>query len=208
MSQGVFRPFGLVGPNLSFLFGRREKTPTPKTRFSIWTLLRTPGRFTTRPFPVHFTTKMSVVRPFSALSKTGRILSKAKILGVRVFSPLSICPFQDLPDSLRRIRTSTIFWWIFLIVPSSLLVGLSNGPTRNIPKRVRYTIRTSPQNIRTPQFEKLHGLPSLKRSLLLHSPLPVHRATLLRMGFTSVSEERQRRKAEKKEQINQHNFAK
>ena len=27
--------------------GRREKTPTPKTRFSIWTLLRTPGRFTT-----------------------------------------------------------------------------------------------------------------------------------------------------------------
>ena len=26
-------------------FGRREKTPTPKTRFSIWTLLRTPGCF-------------------------------------------------------------------------------------------------------------------------------------------------------------------
>ena len=50
-------------------FGRREKTPTPKTRFSIWTLLRTPGRFTTRPLPVHFTTKMSVVRPFSVLSK-------------------------------------------------------------------------------------------------------------------------------------------
>ena len=49
--------------------GRREKTPTPKTRFSIWTLLRTAGRFTTRPFPVHFTTKMSVVRPFSVLSK-------------------------------------------------------------------------------------------------------------------------------------------
>ena len=50
-------------------FGRREKTPTPKTRFSSWTLLRTPGRFTTRPLPVHFTTKMSVVRPFSVLSK-------------------------------------------------------------------------------------------------------------------------------------------
>ena len=48
---------------------RREKTPTPKTRFSIWTLLRTPGRFTTRPLPVHFTTKMSVVRSFSVLSK-------------------------------------------------------------------------------------------------------------------------------------------
>ena len=45
--------------------GRREKTPTPK----IWTLLRTPSRFTTRPLPVHFTTKMSVVRPFSVLSK-------------------------------------------------------------------------------------------------------------------------------------------
>ena len=50
-------------------FGRREKTPTPKTRFSIWTLLRAPGRFTTRPLPVHFITKMSVVRPFSVLSK-------------------------------------------------------------------------------------------------------------------------------------------
>ena len=49
--------------------GRREKTPTPKTRFSIWTLLRTPGRFTTRPLPVYFTTKMSVVKPFSVLSK-------------------------------------------------------------------------------------------------------------------------------------------
>ena len=49
--------------------GRREKTPIPKTRFSIWTLLRTSGRFTTRPLPVHFTTKMSVVRPFSVLSK-------------------------------------------------------------------------------------------------------------------------------------------
>ena len=48
--------------------GRREKTPTPKTRFSIWTLLRTPGRFTTRPLPVYFTTKMPVVRPFSVLS--------------------------------------------------------------------------------------------------------------------------------------------
>ena len=52
-----------------FLIGRREKTPTPKTRFSIWTLLRTPGRFATRPLPVYFTTKMSVVRPFSVLSK-------------------------------------------------------------------------------------------------------------------------------------------
>ena len=51
------------------IVGRREKTPTPKTRFSIWTLLRTPGRFTTRPLPVHFATKMSVVRPFSVLSK-------------------------------------------------------------------------------------------------------------------------------------------
>ena len=49
--------------------GRREKTPTPEIRFSIWTLLRTPGRFTTRPLPVHFTTKMSVVRSFSVLSK-------------------------------------------------------------------------------------------------------------------------------------------
>ena len=49
--------------------GRREKTPTPKTRFSSWTLLRTPGRFTTRPLTVYFTTKMSVVRPIWVLSK-------------------------------------------------------------------------------------------------------------------------------------------
>ena len=52
------------------LIGRRVKTPTPKTRFSTWTLLRTPGRCTTRPLPVHFTTKMSVVRPFSVLRLT------------------------------------------------------------------------------------------------------------------------------------------
>ena len=57
---------GNAGPKR---FGRREKTPTPKTGFSIWTLLRTPGRFTTRPLPVHFNTKMSVVRPFSVRSK-------------------------------------------------------------------------------------------------------------------------------------------
>ena len=48
---------------------KKGKDPHPKTRFSIWTLLRTPGRFTTRPLPVYFTTKMSVVRPFSVLSK-------------------------------------------------------------------------------------------------------------------------------------------
>ena len=34
-----------------------------------FSLLRKPGRFTTRPLPVHFTTRMSVVRPFSVLSK-------------------------------------------------------------------------------------------------------------------------------------------
>ena len=46
-----------------------EKTPTPETRVSIWTLLRTPGRFTTRPLPVYLNTTISVVRPFSVLSK-------------------------------------------------------------------------------------------------------------------------------------------
>ena len=84
----------------SIIIGRSEETPTPKTRFSIWTLLRTPGRFTTRPLPVYFTTKMSVVRPFSVLVrtksafiKTGRFLSKAEILGVGVFFP----PFKIIP---------------------------------------------------------------------------------------------------------------
>ena len=69
--------------------GRREKTPTPETRVSTWTLLRTPGRFTTRPLPVHFTTNMFVVRPFSVLrkdeigphSKTDRFLTKAESWG-------------------------------------------------------------------------------------------------------------------------------
>ena len=73
--------------------GRREKTPTPKTRFSIWTLplLRSPGRSTARPLPVYFTTKMSVVRPVSVLSKdelalgkTGRFLSKAENFWARL----------------------------------------------------------------------------------------------------------------------------
>ena len=66
-------PEGVLGnrgaPRGAPKVGRREKTPTPKTRFSIWTLLRAPGRFTTRPLPVHFATKKSVVRLFSVLSK-------------------------------------------------------------------------------------------------------------------------------------------
>ena len=77
-------------------YWKKGKDPTPKTRFNLCTLLSTPGLFTTRPLPVHFTTKMSVVRPFSVLSKdkiglskTGRFLSKAEILGVGIFSPLS-----------------------------------------------------------------------------------------------------------------------
>ena len=49
---------------------KKGKDPHPQDKTQhIWTLLRTPGRFTTRPLPVHFTTKMSVVRPFSVLSK-------------------------------------------------------------------------------------------------------------------------------------------
>ena len=67
-SIAILWPVNAILDKMYFL-GRRERTPTPKTRFSIWTLLRTPGRFTTRPLPVYFTTKMSVVRPFSVLSK-------------------------------------------------------------------------------------------------------------------------------------------
>ena len=71
--------------------GRREKTPTPKTRFSIWTLLRTPGRFTTRPLRVHFTTKTSVVRPFSVLNwplvKQAVFLARLKSWGWGSFPP-------------------------------------------------------------------------------------------------------------------------
>ena len=54
-----------AGTGTKIYFCREGKrTPTPK--ISIWT---TPGRFTTRPLPVDFATKMSVVRPFSVLSK-------------------------------------------------------------------------------------------------------------------------------------------
>ena len=64
-----------------------EKTPAPKTRVSIWTLLRTPGRFTTRPLPVYFTTRMSVVRPFSVLSKDRKCpLVKRAVFLVRLKS--------------------------------------------------------------------------------------------------------------------------
>ena len=56
-------------PIIQGICWKKGKTPTPKTRVSIWTLPRTPGRFTTRPLPVYSTTKMSVVRPFSVLSK-------------------------------------------------------------------------------------------------------------------------------------------
>ena len=54
-----------VIPLSHFVLEEGKKIPTPKTRFSIWTLLRTPGRTPTCVF-YH---KMSVVRPFSVLSK-------------------------------------------------------------------------------------------------------------------------------------------
>ena len=48
----------------------KDPHPQDKSQYlRFWTLLRTPGRFTTRPFPVYFTTKLSVVRPFAVLSK-------------------------------------------------------------------------------------------------------------------------------------------
>ena len=48
---------------------KKGKDPHPQDKSQHLDILRTPGRFTTRPLPVHFTTKMSVVRPFSVLSK-------------------------------------------------------------------------------------------------------------------------------------------
>ena len=65
---------------------------------------------------MYSTTKISVVRPFQslvrtklALSKKGRFLSKAEILGVGVSSPLSILKpshevGRDRPDFLGQIR--------------------------------------------------------------------------------------------------------
>ena len=96
----------------------REKTPTPKTRVSIRIVLRTPGRFTTRPLPAYFTTKMSVVRPFLVLSKdeigphskTGRFLSKAEILGVGVVSPLPISVLVRKGPLGRRVFSGVGRW--------------------------------------------------------------------------------------------------
>ena len=53
------------------IYWKKGEDPHPQDKIQqIWTLLRTPGRFTTRPLPVYsFSTKMSVVRPFSVLSK-------------------------------------------------------------------------------------------------------------------------------------------
>ena len=47
---------------LPAFFGRREKTPTPKTRFSIWTLLRPPG-------PLYYKTLPCVVYHKNVRSK-------------------------------------------------------------------------------------------------------------------------------------------
>ena len=65
-SDFQFRPFLWVGGGVSF---GRGGLFYPQDKVSIWSLLRTPGRFTTRPLAVYFTTMMSVVRPFSVLSK-------------------------------------------------------------------------------------------------------------------------------------------
>ena len=48
---------------------KKGKDPHPQDKIQHLDLTKDPGRFTTRPLPIHFTTKMSVVRPFSVLSK-------------------------------------------------------------------------------------------------------------------------------------------
>ena len=45
---------------------KKGKDPHPQDKIQHLDFTKgPPGRFTTRPLPVHFTTKMSVVRPFS-----------------------------------------------------------------------------------------------------------------------------------------------
>ena len=94
------------------LFGRREKTPTPKTEFNLSTLLSTPGRFTTRPLPVHFTTKLSVVSRFPSLVRTKLALVKRAVFLVRLkswgwgsFPPFQIVSFKL---DIKRHNTSWI----------------------------------------------------------------------------------------------------
>ena len=63
----------------TFTFGRGEKAPTPTLSASVRkqldllranpVLLRAPGGFTTRHFPVYFTTKWPFIRPIEVLSK-------------------------------------------------------------------------------------------------------------------------------------------
>ena len=49
---------------------KKGKDPHPQDKIQhLLTLLRTPGRFTTRPLRVYFTTKMSVARPLPVFSK-------------------------------------------------------------------------------------------------------------------------------------------
>ena len=47
----------------------KKGDPHPQDNIQHLNFTRTPSRFTTRPLPVYFTTKMSVVRPFSVFSK-------------------------------------------------------------------------------------------------------------------------------------------
>ena len=71
--------------------GKKGKDPHPQDKSKHLDLTKDPRLlYYKTPPPVHFTTKKSVVRPFSvslvrtksAFSKTGRFLSKAEVLGV------------------------------------------------------------------------------------------------------------------------------
>ena len=101
------------------IFKRDRKYQSRLIFFNLWALRDLD--FTKDPRPLYYKTppcvfyhEMSVVRPFSVLSKdesgpeskTGRFLSKAEILGAGVFSPL---PILALSRKNRRQDPATTF---------------------------------------------------------------------------------------------------
>ena len=71
---------------------KRGKDPHPQDKIQHLDFTKAPQALYYKTLPVYFTTKMSVFRSLArtklALSKTGRFLGEAEILGVGVFSPL------------------------------------------------------------------------------------------------------------------------
>ena len=62
-------PWSTLWPSHVFVYWNKGKDPHPQDKIQHLDFTKHPRRFTTRPLPVHFATKMSAIRPFPFLSK-------------------------------------------------------------------------------------------------------------------------------------------